>query len=238
MINKKSNTAIFLFLSGLILIVLGWSIFKVNTPVKYIILDILVSIVVFSLFFLDTINGFIRNDNSQSWVGSIGIRWSWKIGYVLLTVLLLIYFNNLPVQSAFSTQVFAHALLMFLLGIGFYFSQSAQQQVSNVNYQETNNRIHLEKIKKTCTQVRQQLAEAPQTPAALSAKIIAIEDQIRFISPSNNPDAIELEIQLINLFEALKDQINPNNQIDFSKIEVGFNKIGNLVNERKKVYSI
>ena len=228
--------SILLFLIGEILIVICFLYFGRNLGSDLLSLNIVVSTIIFSLFFLDIFFPLVDfKAKGQKTVGSLGILWFFRGGYMLLAIGAMLFFNlNKPVD--FGSQVIIHGIIFFVLCIGLYFAFFASEKVGEVNTAESKIRGHLEEMIQATREVRVKLGQLQNIPETLLNRMEALQDNLRFISPCNTQNAVELETDFINEIKAVQNC--------FFDIPINDDKlIGHIQNceriytERKQFYS-
>lgn len=109
--NAKKIFSLLLALFGEALIVFCFLHFGKNVQTEILILNIIVSTIIYCLVFVDFIFPWVNlKDKSQKQIGSIGLRWFFTFFYLILAIG-VIY----PVIGVFITGYF-YALFWVLIG--------------------------------------------------------------------------------------------------------------------------
>ena len=225
-----------LLLFGEALIIAAFIIFRGETADNIFILNIIVSSVIYASFFVDILVPWIDfSDKSQRQIGSLGLRWFFVFFYAILAIATMICCNrvyNLP----FATQLIIHGILFFLLLLGLLGAIHSGDKVKRVYEQDTENRSRLIEMKDAMRNLKNRMNHIDGLPGAFTRQIDALEEDLRFISPSNNQEAHELETAFVKIINDIGFAVS-----DFSmnqeKIESDLKKIERIYQNRKNIYS-
>jgi len=203
--NAKKIFSILLVLVGEFLIIISFIYFGNNLSSEILTLDIVVSSVIYSLFFIDVLFPMIDfNDKSQKVIGSMGIRWFTSLLYKLSALGVMIAFMlTKPVD--FDSQIIIQGILFFLLLLGFFSAVSSSGKVEDTYVKEKQILNRVEDMKKAMKEVQIKLDLIKNTPAEILSEVLILQEDILYISPCNNQDAYELETNLLIELKAVKD---------------------------------
>jgi len=97
-------------------------------------------------------------------------------------------------------------------------------------------RSHLEEMKKMTKDVQNKFALMKDIPADTLKRITALQEDLRYLTPSNNRDAIELETNFLNEMKAVRNCLfeMPTN---YNKIIENIQNCERIYKERKQTYS-
>jgi len=234
--NTKKTFSILLLLAGEALLIICFLYFGRNLEAKLLTLNIIVSSIIYSLFFIDILFPMVdRKDESHKTIGSLGIRWFTTLLYVLFAIGAMVNFNVVkPIDI--NSQILIHGILFFLLCLGLYFAFSASVKVHEVFIEEKQMRSHLEEMKKMTKDVQNKFALMKDIPADTLKRITALQEDLRYLTPSNNRDAIELETNFLNEMKAVRNCLfeMPTN---YNKIIENIQNCERIYKERKQTYS-
>lgn len=234
--NSKRIFSLLLLLFGEALIIWAFIHFRGSASNNVLTLNIIVSSIIYSLFFIDILVPWIDlNDKSQRRVGSIGVRWFVTWTYASLAVALMLFGNEI-VEVKFSTQLIVHAVLFFFLLLGLLGAVHSSGKVRSVHEQETANRSGINELKKAIGSLKDRMNDLSGLPEYLINRVNALEEGIRFISPSNNPEAYEMEDTLIKTINDISYAIN-NFSMNEEVVELNLRKCERIYQNRKKIYS-
>ena len=193
-----------LLYAGEALIIISFLYFGRSSPSKILILNIVVSSIIFSLFFLDILIPKVDlKDKTQKEVGSLGLRWFFSSAYIIAAIAVMVIFNNYkPIDG--NSQIIIQGVLFFLLAIGLYISMTAADKVSEVYAEEKRILNPVEDIRKAVKDVESKLNQIKDVPPEIISGIKELKENLRFISPGNNPDILELETNLFNEIKSVQ----------------------------------
>ena len=226
-----------LFIFGEALIIICFLYFGRNFPQNILTLNIIVSSVIYLLYFSEIILPIGNfKDRSQRTIGSIGILWFFNNLYTILAIAGMIIFNAVYAIN-FNTQVIIHGILLFSLFLGFYFALSASQKVHDIFTAEDQNRSRLEEMKKITGNIQIRLAQLKDVPPAVTDRITALHENLRFISPNNQKDAVDLELNFTREIRLVQDDLFEM-PVNYERITVNLQNCESIYKERKQMYSI
>ncbi len=223
-------------LLGEALIITGFILFGEHLERNTLILNIIIASIIYSLFFSDILFSWINlGDKSQRKVGAIGVRWIFTWLYALLAIAAMLVCNSL-VKLAFPAQLFVHGILIFLLLLGFIAVVSVSNKTKEVFTQETSNRNGIAGMKKAMTDLKNRMNDLSGLPEYFSNRINTLEDNIRYLSPSNNLDAHELENSFSNTIRNIYIAID-NFSMNEELINNNLKKCERIFQNRKQIHS-
>lgn len=226
-----------LYLLGVALIVGGFYLFGSGLPEKIFVLNIIVSSVIFLLIFADLFYPLIDfKDKSQRRVGSLGIHWAAISTYSVLAISLMLVANLVQPSFSFNLQLILHGVLVFVLLLGFIARSNVSDKVNQVYNEEQEQRYLLEKVKKAAYGLSARIQYMDELPASLRLKAEQLSESIRYISPTNNSEAVSLESELLNKIEDINLYLN-REYIDPPTLEKEFLAYDQAYKKRKLIYS-
>lgn len=207
-----------------------------DTPDNIFIMNMVVSSIVYLLCFYDVLIPLINTkDSSHRQVGSLGLRWSVTGIYVVLSVIVMLLFNKV-FNVVFIVQLLVHCILLFLLILGVAGVMHSSGKVASVHKVQEFQRHGLDDMKKAVSDFEDVLHECQGAPAEIFDKIMQIKESIRYLSPSNNPEAYDLEHRFVSLMHDASDKL-----VDYDRnrveIEKYVSKAERILNSRKDIYS-
>lgn len=175
------------------------------------------------------------NDKSQKTIGSIAIRWFFSFFYVLAAISAMVFLNLfIPIDT--NSQFIIHAILLFLLVLGLYFASSSAQNVQGVSIAENQMRDHLEEMRSITKEVSVKLTKLSNIPADISTRISSLHDDLRFVSPCNNQNAIAMELDFVNEMKLVENCLT-NLPLNFDTIAEHIHCCELSYKERKQIFS-
>lgn len=234
--NPNKKFSVLLLITGESLIIISFLYFGRNFNSNILILNIIVSSIIYSLFFIDILIPMVDfKDKSQKTIGSIGLRWFFTLLYTLFSIGVMLVFNLVKPIDVYS-QIIIHGILIFFLSVGIYFAVSSSRKVNIVFLNEEQKLVRVEELKKATKEIKQKLEQTKNIPNEILTRITTLYENLRFISPNDNKQAFELETQYLNEIKAVQNYvfIIP---IDFVKINEVIQNCEKIYMERKQIFS-
>ena len=234
--DTKKIYSIFLLLCAEALIIICFLYFGHNLESKIITLNICVTSIILLLLYADIVLPRINlKDKTQKTIGILGVRGVVVFVYMFLAIGAMIIFNiDKPVE--FNTQLIVHGIILLFLGTGLYYTMAVAEKVVEVNYEEKNNRGRIDEMKKITKEVQIKLDKMKNIPGAVTEKINMLQDNLRFLAPSDKADAISLESDFINEMKILWGVLF-NVPPDYDAINEQIGNCERVYKERKQQYS-
>ena len=109
--TKKILSYIALLGGEAIIIIAAFILFRGNLSDNILVLNIVVSSIIYGLFFVDILVPWINlGDKSQKKIGSLGVRWFFTWFYAI-TAIAVIILGNSVYEWRFSLQIIIHLIL-------------------------------------------------------------------------------------------------------------------------------
>ncbi len=234
--NTKKIFSRLLVIFGEVLIILCFLYFGRNAQTEILVLNIVVSTLIYCLLFFDIIVPWVDfKDKSQKKIGSIGLRWFFTFFYVIIAIGAMIVFNSIkPIH--FQSQILIQGVLFFLLLLGLFMAFASSEKVREVFIEEKENRNRLDEMKKATKEVQQKLEQMKDFPLDILPRIINLMENIRYISPCNSPEAIELETNYIIEIKSVSNCLFEI-PLNYDRLTENITTCERIYNERKKVFS-
>lgn len=234
--NKKKIFSISLMIIGEALIIICFLYFWRNLATNILVLNIVVSSVVYLVFFAERFIPMLDlNDRSQKRVGSLGLMWVVNFLYAASAISAIVVFNTVkPIDV--NAQIIIHGSLFFLLLVGMYFVFYISEKVKEVFIQETGNRSRIDEMKKVTREIKLKADLTKNIPSDINSRVTELLENLRFISPGNDAEAINLESQYLKELRELQDCLffNP---LNYDKSIEILQKCEQTYNERRRIYS-
>ncbi len=234
--DKKRIFSILLFIFGVFLIIVSFLHFGNNMPPEVKALNIVVTSVIYGLFFVDILISPVRlDDQSQKNIGSMGVRWFFTFCYTLSAIGVMIYFNNKE-NASIGDQLIIQSILFFLLLLGLYFSFSSARRTLHVYEREKESFDGINEMKNVISNLQMKMDTMKDLPQEFISAINIIQEDIRYMSPSLHQEAVELETQFIHEIEQLADCLSAT-PLRMEKIEELAKSSQKILKKRKQAYS-
>lgn len=233
--NKHLFSALLIF-AGEALIITSWIFFGSSLNSSVLTLNIVVSSIIYSLFFIDALLPMLDfKEKSQKIVGSLGIRWFFTSIYNVIAIGAMVVFLFIkPID--FNGQILIHAIILFALLIGWYSASTSSDKVEEIFLDEGLRINRLVEIRKSIEKLQFKLFQLKNIPPAIISGITDLHEELRFISPCNNPESIELEANLLKEIKAFDDslfEIAP----DYDRILERIALCQRICHTRKQIFS-
>ncbi|AGY54593.1 hypothetical protein BRDCF_p1966 [Bacteroidales bacterium CF] len=234
--DTKKIVSFIVLLGGEAIIIAAFILFRGSLAPDVLVLNIVVSSVIYGLFFLDILVPWINlNDKQGKKVGSLGVRWlfTWLYAIAAIAVMLV---GNLACEWSFALQIIIHCVLLFFLILGLVASLHSGDKVQEVYQQETFNRNGINEMKTAIRDLKDKMNDLPNLPEYFIRKINTLEDSLRFISPTENAEAHGLEQQFIRVINDIAFAIS-NYSMNEEAIGSNLKKAERIYQIRKSIYS-
>ena len=232
--NLRRIFSYLLLLGGEAIIIATFILFRGKMTDQILVLNIVATTFIYALFFVDVLVPWIDFKKPQRRVGMLGLRWFVTWFYSIFAVVAMIGFYFLDVK--FSTQLVTHCILFFFMMLGMRLVLTAGDQVENVYVQETQNRSGINEMKAAMRNLRNKINTSNNLPADFSRQVNTLEENLRYISPSNNPDAYELEISFVGTVGEINLALS-NYSLNEEQIQNNLKKLEHIYQTRKQIYS-
>ncbi|MFV0467467.1 MAG: hypothetical protein ACK5MK_00925 [Dysgonomonas sp.] len=223
-------------LLGETLIITAFILFRGNLTDNVLTLNIIVSTIIYGLFFVDILIPLVDySDKSSKAIGSIGVRWlaTWLYGIVAVAAMII---SNISLNLVFSTQLIIHGILFFFLLLGFVAALHSSDRVNEVYLQETSNGNGIYEMKSAMQSLKYKMSNNSELPDYFIDRINVLEENLKFVSPSNKMEAKDLELSFVDTLNNIGIEI-----YDFAmneeSIESNLRKCEWFYQRRKNIYS-
>ena len=234
--NTKKLLWWLLLLFGEVLIITAFILFRGNLNDNILVLNIIVASLVYLLFFWGYRAPWINlNDKSQKQIGSLGISWKviWLYSFFAITAMVIC---NLILSFPLLVQLIIHGILLFFLLLGVYLSIKTSDKVGDVYLQEMANRSGINEMKVAVRKMKDKMNDIANLPEDFINRINTLEENLRFISPSDNEDAHDLEHSFSQTVGDITFSIS-NFSMNKEAIEGNLKKLERIYQNRKQIYS-
>ncbi|MCR4665260.1 MAG: hypothetical protein K5660_07840 [Paludibacteraceae bacterium] len=195
---KRTILAAIVLLIAEAFIVCAMLLIPIPIPIRVRILDMVVlSIVLWRVgydLFRPLVNLAVKNPPE---VGSLGVRWTGQISYLLFAIGFAII--GVIYLIPFVYQLLGQVLLVGLLLLTYYFAMHAAEMVKKVSQREDAVLEGREQMRRALSQIQDEITIGSNVPEYFRASINDMEDKLRYISPSDNADAISYEKQFADI---------------------------------------
>jgi hypothetical protein len=234
--NKKTIFSLLIAIIGEILLIICFLQFGKKFPSDILTLNIVVSTIIYFLVFVDLLFPWINlKDKTQKQIGSIGLKWFFSSFYMILAIGSMVYFNQVkPLE--FTNQLIVHSVLFFLLLLGLLMSFSSGEKVKEIYIEEKQNRDRIDEMKKATKGLQIQLDNAHTVPVEIINRIKELQENLRYLSPSNSSDAYALEDRFLEQIKSLSNCFLED-PINMESVISNIKNCERTYQERKNAYS-
>ena len=230
--TKKILILLALLISEAI-IVTGFLLFAAHWESSILVLNILAACFLCALCFSQLLLPWSKlSDSSGQEVGALGLSW-FALGLYTIATIGVMYMANLLFFWPFTIQLLIHSGLIALLLLSFVGILSASNKVAEVQTQQCDGLLAMKNITQT---LKRTTEISRDLPAPLSKRILLIEENIRFLSPSNTVEAQEKEQLFVRIAGELSRAL-PHYQTDKETVETLLKKLELSFQDRKTLYS-
>ncbi|MDR1526710.1 MAG: hypothetical protein LBS46_03440 [Dysgonamonadaceae bacterium] len=234
--NTKNILSWLLLLFGEAIIIAAFILFRGNTPDNILLLNLVVSSLVYGLFFCNFRTPWIDlQDKHQKRVGAIGISWfaMWLYAIAAIGVMLA---TNFAYELSFALQLLIHCGLLFFLFLFVLLSRYSSDKVAAVYLDQTANRHGISEMQKAMLALTDQISDTADLPDRFVQKVYSLEESLRFISPTENAEAHELENSFVRTIDSIRFALQ-DYSLNAEQIENNLKKCERLYHNRKSIYS-
>lgn len=238
------NLNILSLLLGLVgqgMIIAGFLLFRGNAPDNIIWLDIVVSSIVFWLVGTSLgLKPIDMRDPSQKQVGGLGLKWYSTMMYAIFSIGFMIFCGLYAADGngyvAFKWQIAVQAVLLFLLLMGLLSSGHATKKTEQVYKQERQTLRGKEEIRYAFNDLSYTADSNPNLPARIRAELKELSDETRYLTPSSNPRAQEIDERIYALCNRLKPALNGSYELNRVDIDQLINQLRIEFRQRKQTF--
>jgi len=230
--STKKIISWLLLLFGEAIIITSFILFRGTIPDNILVLNIVVSSIIYGLFFVDILVPWVDlKDKSQKRVGSLGLRWfvTWVYAIVAIAVMTG---GNVVYEFTFTTQLIIQFILLFCLLLGLLGTAFASDKVEQVYEQQTINRSGMIEMSNAMRRLNEKVDEIRNFPPHFTRRIKMMEENLRFLAPSDKQEAHELEHSFVETVENMAFVIS-DLTINKEQIELNLKKLERLYQNRK-----
>ena len=234
--STKKILSWLLLLFGEAILITAFVLLRGGTPDNILVLNIVVSTIIYALFFLNYHAPWIDlNDKTQKQIGAIGIGW-FSVGFYAVAAIAVMLLANLTFNLSFTVQLVIHCVLLFFLLLGVLFSHNSSGKVQEIYERETANRNGILEMKKAMLALKDKISATAGLPDSFIQRINKLEESLRFNSPAGNSEAYELEQSFVDAINSIRFALT-DYSLNAEQIENNLNKCERLYQNRKNIYS-
>lgn len=234
--STKKILSWLLLLFGEAIIIAAFILFRGSSPYNIFVLNIVASSFAYGLFISNFRTPWIDlKDKTQKQVGALGISWMATEVYAIVSVGFMLI-ANLAYELAFATQLLVHCGLLFFLFLWLLFTRHSAEKVAEVYHEQTSNRNGILEMKKAMIVLKDKISETTDLPISFVQKVNLLEESLRFISPTENSEAHELEKTFVKTIESIRFALQ-DYSLNAEQIDNNLKKCERIYQNRKNIHS-
>jgi hypothetical protein len=223
------RTALFLFGIGIVALAFFLTTGKQELS-KTDIFNWISIFVMYLVFFTPFFFSSVRTGNFSGKIPSLGLVWTGVIGYIISSIIIIVL-SKTAILSL-NGGIIAQSVIVFLFIISVYFAYFANAHVQSVAAGERAKSQYVSEIKQKASLLLIAVNSLPQEYERAQTTLKSCVDDIKYISPANDGDNLELEILgSLNLLESLCATISEGGHPASFETEAG--KLQTLIKQRK-----
>lgn len=220
---------------GYVLIICGWLLFGDRSDTSIFILNIVVSLVMYSVIFSDLLISWNKpEDKSQRRIGNTGLRWAVTLVYVVIAFVLIVLSNLF--SWSFSVQLFAHSIAIVGLIAGYALVAHSANNIGNVTSQQSIAQSGVDMMRREAKSLHYDMLDKGDIPAELSQRVAQLVDDMRFIAPANSEDARLLEQRFVDIISRARVMVS-SFTLNHEELAMELSKAERTLKDRKATYS-
>lgn len=233
--NLKTVLSWIAFVVGEAVIVAAFYLWLGDLQTEIFALDLTVTTIIYFLSFIDMLFPWLRTgDKSHRIFGSMGIRWFTVGLYSLLAIAAMVVSGMLELE--FTTRLIIQCALLFLLLLGFVAIVNSSDRVANVHREQAVRIAGVARMRDAVSEVMEE-AISKGLPEDIVARISELNDNMRYISPSDTPEASDIEAKFIAAIMKVRSGLS-DYRLNRDSISEDLSAAERLYKRRKSVYSI
>lgn len=235
--NIKNILSWLALVLGAAIIIGSFFIFMKDMPNDLFVLNLSISLLVYALFFVDVLLPWVNwRDKSKGRIASIGLRWTVTWIYAILAIGSMII-CNIIYNLEFPVQLIIHGILLLILILGISGVLHASDKVTSVYNKETAVQMGIEEMRRAISELKQRVYNFSDIPQEVRIRIESLEDNLRYISPSDNPEAAVLEKQFSEIVREACLSVNSYSD-NRDRIMSLLGEADYILKNRKSIYSL
>lgn len=200
------------------------------------ILNITVASLVYILLFVGIKPNWIDlKDKSQKQVGGLGISWVAIALYAMAAIGFMII-ANIAFVISFRLQLIIQIILAFFLMIGLFLQMHTNSKVKEVYDTQTKQKAGVTSIKRAIEALKNNISLTSDLPQNFIDNINSIDEEIRYMRPSNNDEAEVTEFSILTIINDI-DRMIKNYSVYEKDIDLNVKKLEMAVSKRKSLFS-
>jgi len=166
-------------------------------------------------------------------VGSNGVRWVSAIIYTALAVTFAIV--SIVCEIPLTFQILGHAVLVLLLILMLGGVSLSAGKIKEVGQAEDKKLQGVEEMRSAMRQLEDEMAMQHDVPEEVVRQVQACSEALRYVAPTNNQEAMQLEKQFVDIVRDMTIAISAYDR-NASRIEQNMARMKRILENRKNTY--
>ena len=235
---KRIFISTLVIIVGILLIITGFIHFwPQKADSTLLIVDIVVTIIAWSLMTFDLFHPLMDiNKQQPRQTGSLGVRWFATYGYFVVVVTIMLIGGCVNPRISPFGQTMLQAVVLLLLVIVLVSAFHAGDKVEELAHQEKQLISRKDRMKQVIQQIQDTVACSADIPIEIKKRLKDLEENIRYITPTEKLEAVELEEEFCNLADSINEKF-ARWDINSDSIEQVLQKMERTLNNRKQIWN-
>lgn len=197
-------------------------------------LDLVTVCLVFIVLSLTVLRHFRTNFDFEKQIGGFGIRlfFIWLYSFLAIAIITIGYFREIHFFYQFFFQLFA----AFILFLGFFFTQLSSRTAVSIQEDQDMHTKGKDEILRALNQFEILFTSDSTKWAGEKQKIYLLKEDTRFLSPTNNQSAADIDFEIANNIKQAYSKARENNE-GGTEVFYLLNKCEELLKLRNNTYS-
>lgn len=205
-------------------------LFRGELSTDIMVLDIVVGSIILGLLFIDLLRPW--GDPHTARIGSMGVRWSITITYAVIAIVAMILMRHL----SFTVQLLVQGGLLALLLLGMAAVLRTKEQVVDVQREEATKLNNRDDVKRAWRTLLEKIDQKGDVPGELRGRVERMVQELRYLSPSNNAEAMATDHQLVEGAESIGRMIG-DYRMNHDQAEQMVARCERMLQQRRTQYS-
>lgn len=234
--NSFSILRWIILLGGIAIIVASFFLFGDKDTANIFYMNMGVTLLSFIIVHYNATSRWIdKGKNNDKSVGSLGLKLHVSMIYCIVAMAFVIIAKIVPLFS-FSVQLIIHCVLLFAFLVGVMSAVAAGKQSESVAVEFEKKKEGKINLKKEFTSLNAKLCTMNNIDADVLEAINKLAEDVRFLAPSSNEEAVTLEKELIDEIQSIGFALS-NYEMNKEEIKRRLKTAEFLFNNRKNIYN-
>lgn len=200
-----------------------------------LVLNIIVSLLIIAILFSDLLIPWSKpEDKSQRRIGNMGLRWGVTSFYSIVAIGIIAL--SIIYDLTFGVQLFIHLVALVLLLSGYALVAFSASNIARIHAKQETEIAGVDAMRREAKALYNDAMDKGDIAPEIISRLSALNDELRFVSPSNNQDAAALEKRFVDLAAAARQMI-PAYSFSEQSFVAELTKLERILKDRKNTYS-